>query len=191
MNKQFIALTIVGALVAVSTMVAAQQTTPAAPAMHKSEPGGVQAVPGMQHMQGMQSMQNMQGMMKPSGAPAAEAAVQAFHDALTHGDRAAALAMLAPDAQITEDGKTQSRAEYAAHHLPEDIAFLKNAKIKLLSRRSMGMGERAQVASDTEISASSKGKPVVLRSHEQMELKRIGGQWKITSIRWTSQRAPR
>jgi hypothetical protein len=27
-----------------------------------------------------------------------------------------------------------------------------------------------------------------LRSHEQMALKRIGGEWKIASIQWSSQR---
>jgi ketosteroid isomerase-like protein len=132
---------------------------------------------------------SMQAMLKPGAAPEAEAVAQAFQDALQRGDRAKALGLLAPDAQISEGGETQSGKEYAAHHLGEDIAFLKNAKVELLSRASMQMGDTAQVASESRISATSKGKPLVVRSREQMELKRIGGAWKIASIQWTSQRA--
>ena len=130
---------------------------------------------------------DMQAMLKPGAAPEAEAAAQAFQDALTRGDRTAALALLAPDAQISEGGETQSRDAYAAHHLSEDIAFLKDAKVKLLSRASMAMDDSAQVASESEISAVEKGKPVTLRNRETMDLKRIDGVWKIAAIHWSSQ----
>jgi mono/diheme cytochrome c family protein len=130
----------------------------------------------------------MQTMLKPGAVPEAEAMVQAFQDALQRGDGAKALDLLAPDAQISEGGETQTRKEYAAHHLGEDIAFLKNARVDLLSRASLQMGDMAQVASESRIRTTSQGKPLVLRSHEQMELKRIGGEWKIASIQWSSQR---
>lgn len=93
------------------------------------------------------------------------------------------------DAQVTEDGETQSRDAYAAHHLAEDIAFLKKSDVKLLSRASMTMGDGVQVASDSEITAVQRGKPIALRNHEAMQLKRIDGAWKIAAIRWESQRS--
>ncbi|HJU08356.1 cytochrome c [Dyella sp.] len=122
--------------------------------------------------------------LKPGGSPQAEVAAQAFQDALANGGREAALALLADDARISEDGSSQSRAEYASHHLGKDIAFLKNAQVKRLSRVSAESGDRAQVVTENEILATAKGKPVTVGSHEAMQLKRINGAWKIIAIDW-------
>lgn len=46
------------------------------------------------------------------------------------------------------------------------------------------MGDTAQVGSESEIEATRKGKPTTLRSHEQMDLKRVDGSWKIIAIHW-------
>jgi len=119
--------------------------------------------------------------------PEAESVVQAFHDALARGDRAAALALLADEARISEDGETQDRRTYAAGHLAADIAFLKNAKVALLSRVSTRAGDRTQVASASAIHATARGKPVALRSDESMELRKAGDTWRIVEIRWSSQ----
>jgi len=126
-------------------------------------------------------------LLAAGAAPEAEAVVQAFHNALARGDRTAALAMLADDAKINEDGETQDRANYAEGHLAADIAFLKNAQVKLLSRVSARAGDRAQVASASAIHATARGKPVALRSDESMELRQSGGAWHIVMIRWSSQ----
>lgn len=125
---------------------------------------------------------------KAGAVPAAEAAAQAFQDALKQGDRGKALALLAPEAQISEGGETQNAAEYAAHHLGEDIAFLKDAKVAVLSRTSMQKDATAQVASDSRIETTSGGKPLTLHSQERMELRRIDNTWKIVAIAWTSER---
>jgi ketosteroid isomerase-like protein len=130
----------------------------------------------------------MQAMLKPGAAPEAEAVAQAFQDALKHGDRAKALDLLAPDARIIEGGESQSGKAYAAHHLGEDIAFLKKAEVNLISRTSMATGDSAQVVSESDINATDQGKPIALRSHEQMDLKRVDGSWKIVAILWRSQR---
>lgn len=163
----------------------------AAPASGMSAmPGMAMAAEGAQPASGASStpFNAMQAMLKPGAAPEAEAVVQAFQDALKQGDRAKVLALLAPEAQISEDGEIQSVKEYAAHHLGEDIAFLRNANVNLISRTSMAMGDSAQVVSESDLNADNHGKPIALRSHEQMELKRIGGQWKIATIHWSSQR---
>ena len=49
--------------------------------------------------------------------------VAEFHAALKRGDGASAMKLLAPDAVILESGFAETRAEYEAHHLPEDIRF--------------------------------------------------------------------
>ncbi len=67
-------------------------------------------------------------LLMPSYADAATASdtVDAFHAALQHGDKEAALAILAPDVTIFESGHVErSRAEYADRHLAGDIEFAK------------------------------------------------------------------
>jgi hypothetical protein len=124
--------------------------------------------------------------MKPKAAPEAEAVAQAFHTALQHGDRTAALALLAPEATISEGGHTQSRDDYADGHLGEDIAFLKTARITPVSLGSMPMGNTALVGSVSDIQTTIKGKPATLRSTELLNLKKDGKDWKIVSVRWQS-----
>jgi hypothetical protein len=124
--------------------------------------------------------------MKPEAVPGAEAVARALHTALQHGDRAKVLALLAPNAQISEGGETQNAKEYAAHHLGEDIAFLKDAKITPVSLGSMSMGDTAMVGSVSDIQTTIKGKPATLRSTELLNLKKDGKDWKIVSIQWQS-----
>ncbi|MCE5232034.1 MAG: c-type cytochrome [Mizugakiibacter sp.] len=122
-----------------------------------------------------------------AGAPAAEAAVQAFHEALQRGDREAALARLAEDVQIAEGGSLQrSRAAYAAAHLGDDMAFLQAAQVRLLSRHSALDGDRAWVASEMETRAQWQGKPIALRGSETVLLRQGGSGWTIAAIHWAA-----
>ena len=66
----------------------------------------------------------------------AEAALQAFEDALQIGNRDVALQWLAPEATITEAGATDgSRDAYANAHMGVDMAFLKTARVVLTDRQ--------------------------------------------------------
>lgn len=125
--------------------------------------------------------------LQPGAAPDAEAAVQAFQDALKRGDRAAALDLLAPQLHVSEAGATEDLDQYAAGHLAADMAFLKDAKIKRLSRASVLTDDTARVVSISEIRSTAKGKPVVLQSRESMQLERYREHWWITAIRWESE----
>src|SRR4029453_1729524 len=67
-----------------------------------------------------------------TGAPAAPAppreadivaVVNAFYGAISAGDNAAAMKLIAPDAVFVESGKIETRAEYEMNHLPADIEF--------------------------------------------------------------------
>ena len=128
---------------------------------------------------------SLQGMT-PNAAPQAEAVAHAFQEALQRGDRTAALALLAPNATISEGGSTQTREDYANGHLGEDIAFLKDARITPVSLGSMLMGDNAMVGSESEIRTTIKGKPLSLRSREMLDLKKFGNSWKIVTIHWQS-----
>jgi mono/diheme cytochrome c family protein len=123
--------------------------------------------------------------LKPGAVPDAEAAAQAFHTALQTGNREGTLALMAPEVTISEGGRTQSRDEYAEHHLGEDIAFLKTVKITPISLASMPMGDTAMVGSESTMQ-TVRGGPSEIRSREMLALKRDGTTWKIVSIRWQS-----
>jgi ketosteroid isomerase-like protein/mono/diheme cytochrome c family protein len=125
--------------------------------------------------------------LKPKAVPDAEAAAQAFHTALQKGDRSAVLALLSPDATISEDGHAQSREAYAADHLGEDIAFLKEAQITPISLGSMPMGDTAMVGSESTIKTVTKSKPITVHSREMLTLKKKGGAWTIVAIQWQSE----
>ena len=124
--------------------------------------------------------------LKPNAVAEAEAVAQAFHAALQNGDRAAVLALLAPNVTISEGGHTQSRDAYANGHLGEDIAFLKGAQITPVSLGSMPMGDTAMVGGESDIRTTLKGKSITIRSREMLNLKREGKDWKIVSIQWQS-----
>ncbi len=131
---------------------------------------------------------SMEGL-KPGAVPAAEAIARAFQSALQTGDREKVLALLAPGATISENGKTQSRDEYAGEHLGEDIAFLNSAQVTLVSLGSMPTGETVMVGSESQI--TTRGKPSVIRSREMLTLKRDGDAWQIQSVRWESGTGPK
>ena len=128
---------------------------------------------------------SMEGL-EPKSIPDAELVAEAFHAALEKGDRDAVLALLSADVAISEAGHIQSREEYAAGHLAEDIAFMKTAQITPVSLASKAVGETTIVGSESEIHATVKGEPRVFRSREMLTLKREGGSWKIVAVQWQS-----
>ena len=127
-------------------------------------------------------------------APQADAAiaepaktVDAFHDALTKGDRAAALALLDDNVQIYEQGWVErSKAEYASHHLPSDAEYSAATKHATTTRSGMVFGELACVISEGKVTGTFKGKAVDLISLETMTLKRTPAGWRISHIHWSS-----
>lgn len=106
-------------------------------------------------------------------------APDAIERQLSHKERDKARA-----AKISESGVTQSRSEYAAYHLGEDIAFLNSAHVNVVSLGSMPMGETAMVGSESDI--TTKGSTNLIRSREMLTLRRERDAWKIQSIRWQS-----
>lgn len=150
---------------------------------HQGGPGSMADAPARPSPMHADAALSLDGLA-PRAAPDAEATAQAFHGALEHGDRAVVLGILAPEATITEAGQTQSREAYAAHHLGEDLAFMKHAKVMPLWMGSMSMGEAATVGSTMRIVITDAGKPRTLRGKERLTLKKLGSAWKIIAVQW-------
>ena len=127
----------------------------------------------------------------PAAAPvAADAAgtASAFAAALAKGDTATALSLLAENVVIYESGgQESSRQEYAASHLPLDIAFLAGMKIEVLERKQGGNGDVAWVITRSRLTGSYKGKAVDSYSTETLVLQRSPQGWRIVHVHWSSQ----
>ena len=135
----------------------------------------------------------MTGTSRARGDSAAVAAVaDRFHAAIAAGDSATALSLLTPDAVILESGGVETREEYRAHHLPSDIAFATAVKSDRGPKRVFVRGDVAWVASTSTTSGEFRGRRVNSSGAELLVLARIGQEWKISAIHWSSRtrRAP-
>jgi ketosteroid isomerase-like protein/mono/diheme cytochrome c family protein len=125
----------------------------------------------------------------PASAAEPVAVVDEFFRALASGDTAGVTRILDPAVLIYESGGAErSREEYSSHHLGSDVAFLKTARHRLLSRTGDTLGDLAWVASESQLSSSSKGKPVSLVSTETIVLRKTSEGWRIVHIHWSSRR---
>lgn len=120
-------------------------------------------------------------------AKPAVAVVELFSAALQAGDLKRAGSLLADDVLILESGGAErSRKEYLDGHAMDDAAFLKGAHIDIKQRIGRSAGKMAWVGTESELHASSKGKPMSLRSTETMVLRHSADGWKIVHIHWSS-----
>jgi mono/diheme cytochrome c family protein/ketosteroid isomerase-like protein len=117
-------------------------------------------------------------------------AAKALHDAMSAGDAARVQSLLDPKVMIMEGGNVErSLKEYAAHHLPADLKFMKGVTYTLERQTGDSSGDLAWVASEAALTGTSDGKPVALASTETLVLKNAGGTWKVVHIHWSSKAA--
>ncbi|MES2899338.1 MAG: nuclear transport factor 2 family protein [Pseudomonadota bacterium] len=117
-------------------------------------------------------------------------ALDAFHKALTAGDKEAAIELLSPTVLVYESGYVErSRAEYASHHLDGDIAFSKTAVRKVLKQGERVEGKTAVLWQETETTGSSKGKEVHSLGTETAVMEKVGDRWTIVHVHWSSRKA--
>jgi ketosteroid isomerase-like protein len=117
-----------------------------------------------------------------------KAVIEGFHQALIHADRAAALALLSPDALILESGESQTREEYEREHLAEDIAF---ARATTTERSPLIIRQDGNVAWTTATSKTTgtfKGHKIDSTGVELLVLTKGDSGWRIRAIHWSSQR---
>ncbi len=141
-------------------------------------------VPTTAHMTGAQ--QPELAALAPSAREAA-AAIDAFHDALSKGDQAAAAALIASDALIYESGGVErSKAEYTSHHLPADAAFARATKRTVKRRSGSAGGDLAWIATESTTTGNYKDRAINSVSTETMVLRREDGALRIAHIHWSS-----
>lgn len=126
----------------------------------------------------------------PASAASQEAAatVDAFHAALRRGDPMAALALVADEALVFEEGRAErSKAEYAARHAAADAAFSKAVPSVRSRRTGHAAADLAWIASESRSKGSFNGRPIDRIMVESMVLRRDrAGAWKIVHIHWSS-----
>jgi ketosteroid isomerase-like protein len=117
---------------------------------------------------------------------AVTATVHAFHQALAAGDAGGALRLLAADAVILESGGRESRDEYAAHHLAEDIEFARAVPIERSALQITASGDVAWVNSTSLVRGTYRGRAIDAAGVELMVLSRTATGWVIRAIHWSS-----
>ena len=127
-----------------------------------------------------------------AGEPDAEpaAVVQAFHAALAAGDAQAAAALLASDAVVLESGAIESRAEYLAEHLSEDIAFAQAVAHERSDVRVVRAGAVAWVSARSHSQGTLRGRAVRSAGAELIVLSREAAGWRIRAIHWSARALP-
>jgi mono/diheme cytochrome c family protein/ketosteroid isomerase-like protein len=115
------------------------------------------------------------------------AVAQALQAALSAGDAGTVEALLDPHVLILESGGAErSRAEYAAHHMQSDMAFLKDTQYTLLRQTGDRVGDLAWVASEARITGRSGDNSFALMSTETLVLKKAAEGWGIVHVHWSS-----
>jgi len=124
---------------------------------------------------------------KPIAAQDPESVVTAFHEALASGDSSQALALLAPDVLIYENGAVEtSRDEYRSHHLPADMAFAAGTTREVLAQSGDQSADVAWLTSSTVTRGTFRGREIDSRGTETMLLRQTAEGWRITHIHWSS-----
>lgn len=124
----------------------------------------------------------------PDNTPVAT--VKALHEALSSGSAEKVEALLDPKVLIMEGGNVErSREEYAAHHLPSDLEFMKSVAHKLERQSGDTVGDLAWVASEARLTGNRDSKPLDLVSTETLVLRKSAAGWKVVHIHWSSRAA--
>ncbi len=113
-------------------------------------------------------------------------AVNAFHTALSRGDSASAMSLLAPDAQILESGHAQTREEYESEHLAADIEFAKAVPSKPGAMIIRQEGAVAWATSTSKSEGKFRGNDVAAENAELIVLVKQGDRWQMRAIHWSS-----
>jgi hypothetical protein len=153
------------------------------------------AMAGMDHSKmnhgGMAMTPALKGISRRNVGPA-EAALQGFSDALEVGNRDLAIARLAPQLVVAENGSEDDYAGYVGGHLASDIAFAKTVNTSLLSRDVQPDDNgRVVITSSSRVLSNRGDRKVDLDIAETATLTKIGDDWKISRIAWQSSPHPK
>ena len=111
--------------------------------------------------------------------------VKDFHNALSKGDSARALMLLADDAVILESGYFERRSEYRSQHLAEDIKFAKAVASKRGPLQVRVESTTAWTAGTSTSKGRFKGKAMIRLGPSPWYLRREpwGGEYELSTGR--------
>ena len=112
-----------------------------------------------------------------------------FHQFLGRGDSANAVRLLACGATILESGELETRSEYVAHHLGEDIGFAKAVTATRSVVDAQRQGDVVWVVATSIAKGRFHDRQIDSRGAELMVLTRSGQRWLIRAIHWSSRRS--
>ena len=121
---------------------------------------------------------------------AVRAVVARFHNGLTTGNAAGAMAVVGADAVFLEAGSVETRAQYEKDHLPADIEFEKVVPLKRSELRVVVSGDAAWSTCTYELKGTFQGRAIDSIGTELMVLSRAAGGWQIRAVSWSSRARP-
>ncbi len=115
--------------------------------------------------------------------------VTAFHHAIASGDTAQSLDYLHADVIIFESGRAEmSRDEFASGHLGADMSFAAETTREVTYSQTIMEGDVAVVMNRIATSGTVGDREINSVGVETVALRRVGGEWKIVHIHWSSRR---
>ena len=114
-----------------------------------------------------------------------------FDDAVSQGDSATAAFLLASDAIVLESGERETRKDYLAGHLEEDIEFARSVAVTRSLADVHRQGDVVWVTRTSIAKGRFRGRDIDSRGAELVVLSRAGPRWMIRAIHWSSRRAAR
>ncbi|MDX1527440.1 MAG: nuclear transport factor 2 family protein [Gammaproteobacteria bacterium] len=118
--------------------------------------------------------------------PTAIEVVDAFHQSLKNGNSESAVALLAEDLVVLEQGGIdRSKQAYVSGHLNADIDFARAVTRRVIERRSGGEDRVHWVLSRYRLTGSYRGARVDRSMVETMILSKVDGRWRISHIHWS------
>ena len=123
-----------------------------------------------------------------AATPAAAAAVDDFHKALSRNDTRGALSFLSRDLVVYEWGLVDpTLAQYAFKHLPLDMDAAAATAWALQERKVRGAGDLYWVLSTYRVTGYDKtGTAIDNETLETVVLQRMGDAYKIIHFHWSS-----
>ena len=120
---------------------------------------------------------------------AAVTVVERFHAALTSGDSASAVMLLASDVMVVESGAVQTRSQYLGHHLGADMKASKGAKAVRTVIQVRIIGSAGYIVSKTVTPPTGAEGSTGSELAELMVLSKAASGWSIRAVHWSSRRS--
>ena len=125
---------------------------------------------------------------RAADSAAALAIVDQYEAALSAGDSAKAVSLLADDLLVMEAGTIETRAEYLAHHIGADMKASTGAKGERSVIKVNVVGDAAYIVTKTVRPGTGAPGSTGSELAELMVLSKTSVGWKIRAIHWSSRR---